>query len=74
LHDVYVIGAYVATIGLIALSLLSPWTLVVFLSLPAAIKLSRAVHAFGAPDIDRMIVVKTARFHASSAHCLSSAS
>ena len=33
-------------------------------SLPAAIKLSRAVHAFGAPDIDRMIVVKTARFHA----------
>jgi 1,4-dihydroxy-2-naphthoate octaprenyltransferase len=64
LHDVYVIGAYVATIGLIAFSLLSPWTLLVFLSLPAAIKLSRAVHAFGAPNIDRMIVVKTARFHA----------
>jgi 1,4-dihydroxy-2-naphthoate octaprenyltransferase len=64
LHDVYVIGAYVTTIGLIACSLLSPWTLTVFLSLPAAIKLSRAVHAFGAPDIDRMIVVKTARFHA----------
>jgi 1,4-dihydroxy-2-naphthoate polyprenyltransferase len=64
LHDLYVIGAYIATIGLVAFSLLSPWTLAVFLSLPAAVKLSQAVHAFGAPDIDRMIVVKTARFHA----------
>jgi 1,4-dihydroxy-2-naphthoate polyprenyltransferase len=64
LHDLYVIGAYIATIALVAFSLLSPWTLAVFLSLPAAVKLSQAVHAFGAPDIDRMIVVKTARFHA----------
>ena len=64
LHNLYVVAAYGVTIGLIAFSLLPPWTLLVFASLPAAIKLSRAVKGLGAPDIDPMIVVKTARFHA----------
>jgi 1,4-dihydroxy-2-naphthoate octaprenyltransferase len=64
LHDGYVIGAYAVTVALVACSLLSPWTLLVFAAVPAALKLSKAVHAFGQPDIDKMIVVKTARFHA----------
>jgi 1,4-dihydroxy-2-naphthoate octaprenyltransferase len=64
LHDIYVIGAYACTIALVAFSLLSPWTLLVFAAVPAALKLSKAVHAFGAPQIDKTIVVKTARFHA----------
>lgn len=64
LHHVYVAAAYATTVVLVAFSLLSPWTLLVFASLPAAIALSRAVAALGAPDIDPMIVVKTARFHA----------
>jgi 1,4-dihydroxy-2-naphthoate octaprenyltransferase len=64
LHDGYVVAAYAVTVLLVAASVLSPWTLAVFLSVPAARKLSRAVHAFGAPDVDPMIVVKTARFHA----------
>ena len=38
--------------------------MIVFASVPAALKLSRAVQALGAPDVDPMIVVKTARFHA----------
>jgi 1,4-dihydroxy-2-naphthoate octaprenyltransferase len=64
LHNAYVIAAYAVTLVLVAFSLLSPWTLIVFTSLPAALKLSRAVQALNAPEIDPMIVVKTARFHA----------
>jgi 1,4-dihydroxy-2-naphthoate polyprenyltransferase len=63
LHNLYVVAAYGVTVGLIAFALLPPWTLIVFASMPAAIKLSRAVKGLGAPDIDPMIVVKTARFH-----------
>jgi 1,4-dihydroxy-2-naphthoate octaprenyltransferase len=64
LHHAYVVGAYAVTLALVGFSLLSPWTLIVFASVPAALKLSRAVQALGEPDIDPMIVVKTARFHA----------
>ena len=64
LHHLYVATAYATTLALVAFSLLSPWTLIVFASLPAALSLSRAVQALGAPDVDPMIVVKTARFHA----------
>ena len=64
LHQLYVLGAYAATLALVAFSLLSPWTLIVFASIPAALKLDRAVRSHGAPDVDPMIVVKTARFHA----------
>lgn len=64
LHQLYVAGAYAVTAVLVAFALLPPWALLVFVSLPAALKLGRAVQTFGAPDIDRMIVVKTARFHA----------
>jgi 1,4-dihydroxy-2-naphthoate octaprenyltransferase len=64
LHHAYVTAAYAVTLVLVAFSLLSPWTLIVFASVPAALKLSRAVQALNAPDIDPMIVVKTARFHA----------
>jgi 1,4-dihydroxy-2-naphthoate octaprenyltransferase len=64
LHHAYVAGAYAVTLVLVAFSLLSPWTLLVFASVPAAWKLSRAVQALGAPDIDPAIVIKTARFHA----------
>jgi 1,4-dihydroxy-2-naphthoate polyprenyltransferase len=64
LHDAYVVGAYLCTVALVGRSLLSPWTLLVFAAIPAALKQSKAVHAFGAPEIDPMIVVKTARFHA----------
>ena len=64
LHHDYVIGAYVATVVLVAFGLLSPWTLIVLASIPNALKLSRAVAAFDAHNADRMIVVKTARFHA----------
>lgn len=64
LHHLYVGAAYATTVLLAAFSLLSPWTLLVFASVPAALKLGRAVQTFGAPDVDPMIVVKTARFHA----------
>ncbi len=64
LHDSYVIGAYAVTVALVAFSLLSPCTLLVCGAVPAALKLSKAVHAFGDGSIDPMIVVKTARFHA----------
>lgn len=64
LHQLYVIGAFAATLALVAFSVLSPWTLVVFASAPAALKLSRAVQSYGEPAADPMIVVKTARFHA----------
>ncbi len=64
LHHAYVTAAYATTLALVAFSLLSPWTLLVFASLPAALTLSRAVQALGAPDVDPLIVVKTARFHA----------
>jgi 1,4-dihydroxy-2-naphthoate octaprenyltransferase len=64
LHHVYVAGAYVATVGLVVAGLLPPWALAVFASLPAAATLGRAVQGLGAPAIDPLIVVKTARFHA----------
>jgi 1,4-dihydroxy-2-naphthoate octaprenyltransferase len=64
LHQAYVIAAYAVTLVLVAFSLLSPWTLIVFASVQAALKLTRAVQALNAPDVDPMIVVKTARFHA----------
>jgi 1,4-dihydroxy-2-naphthoate octaprenyltransferase len=64
LHDVYVLAAYSSTIVLVIAGLLPVWTVLVLLSFPAAIKLGRAVEAIRAPDIDPMIVVKTARFHA----------
>jgi 1,4-dihydroxy-2-naphthoate octaprenyltransferase len=64
LHFLYVAGAFAATVVLVAFSLLSPWTLVVFASAPAALQLNRAVQGLRAPDLDPMIVVKTARFHA----------
>ncbi len=64
LHHVYVAAAYATTVALVATSLLPPWTLAVFASVPAAIALSRAVARLGRPDIDPLIVVKSARFHA----------
>lgn len=64
LHQVYVLGAFAVTTALVAFSLLSPWTLIVFAAAPAALKLNGAVQALGTPGIDPMIVVKTARFHA----------
>jgi 1,4-dihydroxy-2-naphthoate octaprenyltransferase len=64
LHDVYVVAAYGSTILLVAVGLLPVWTLLVLLSFPAAVKLGRAVEAIRAPDVDPLIVVKTARFHA----------
>ena len=64
LHQTYVVGAFAVTAVLVAFSLLSPWTLIVFAAAPAALNLNRAVQALGAPDVDPMIVVKTARFHA----------
>jgi 1,4-dihydroxy-2-naphthoate octaprenyltransferase len=64
LHDFYAGAAYATTLALVAFSLLSPWTLLVFASVPAALSLSRAIAALGEPAIDPLIVVKTARFHA----------
>jgi 1,4-dihydroxy-2-naphthoate octaprenyltransferase len=64
LHDAYVIAAYVATIALTATHVLPVWTLIVFAGVPRALALSRAVGAIRRPDVDPMIVVKTARFHA----------
>jgi 1,4-dihydroxy-2-naphthoate polyprenyltransferase len=64
LHHLYVISAYAVTVVLVGFALLSPWTLIVFAGVPAALKLSRAVQALNAPDVDPMIVVKAARFHA----------
>jgi 1,4-dihydroxy-2-naphthoate octaprenyltransferase len=64
LHDVYVVAAFGLTIGLVIAGLLPVWTLLVLLSVPAALKLSRAVHGIRAPGVDPLIVVKTARFHA----------
>ncbi len=64
LHHLYVAAAYATTIALVACSLLSLWTLLVFASLPAAIALGRAVQRLGAANVDPAIVIKTARFHA----------
>jgi 1,4-dihydroxy-2-naphthoate octaprenyltransferase len=64
LHVIYVAGAFAVTVVLVAFSLLSPWTLIVFASAPAALKLHRAVQGLAATSLDPMIVVKTARFHA----------
>ena len=64
LHQSYVIAAYAVTVALVAFSILSPWTLVIFASVPAAITLGRAIASYGEPRVDPMIVVKTARFHA----------
>jgi 1,4-dihydroxy-2-naphthoate octaprenyltransferase len=64
LHDVYVVAAFALTVALVVAGMLPAWTLLVLLSLPAAEKLSRAVHGVRAPDVDPLIVVKTARFHA----------
>jgi 1,4-dihydroxy-2-naphthoate octaprenyltransferase len=64
LHDIYVLTAYAATILLVIAGLLPVWTLLVLLSFPAAVQLGRAVEAVRAPDVDPLIVVKTARFHA----------
>jgi 1,4-dihydroxy-2-naphthoate octaprenyltransferase len=64
LHQMYVAAAYLAIVLLTACSFLSPWTLLVFASVPAAISLNRAVWNFGAAAVDPTIVVKTARFHA----------
>jgi 1,4-dihydroxy-2-naphthoate octaprenyltransferase len=52
------------TVVLVVAGMMPAWTLLVLLSLPAARKLSRAVHGVRAPDVDPLIVVKTARFHA----------
>ncbi len=64
LHHLYVAAAYATTIALVACSLLSLWTLLVFASLPAAIALGRAVQRLGAANVDPAIVIKAARFHA----------
>ncbi len=64
LHRIYVVAAFALTIALAALGLLPLWTLLVLLAVPAAVKLGRAVDAIRMPDVDPLIVVKTARFHA----------
>jgi 1,4-dihydroxy-2-naphthoate octaprenyltransferase len=64
LHHVYVAGAYATTLALIAAGLLPLGALTVLASVPAAVTLGRAVQGLGAPAIDPLIVVKTARFHA----------
>ena len=64
LHHAYVVAAYATTIALVVAGLLPVWCLIVFAGVPAALALSRAVQGLGAPDVDPMIVVKTARFHA----------
>ena len=64
LHHLYVAAAYAVTVALVAFSLLPPWTLLVFASVPAALALGRAVQDLGVAGPDPMIVVKTARFHA----------
>jgi 1,4-dihydroxy-2-naphthoate octaprenyltransferase len=64
LHHAYVIAAYVTTVALVVAGLLPVYCLSVFAGVPAARALGRAVQGLGAPDVDPMIVVKTARFHA----------
>jgi 1,4-dihydroxy-2-naphthoate octaprenyltransferase len=64
LHHVYVVAAFGLTVALVAGGLLPVWTLLVLLAVPAAVKLGRAVDAIRMPDVDPLIVVKTARFHA----------
>ena len=64
LHDVYVVAAFGITIALVIVGMLPVWTLLVLASFPAAVKLGRAVGSLRAPDVDPLIVVKTARFHA----------
>ena len=64
LHHAYVIAAYLITIILVAAQLLSPCTLIVVMSIPKARALANDVNAVGTENIDPLIVVKTARFHA----------
>lgn len=63
-HHTYVIAAYLTTIALVGAHLLSPWTLLVAASIPKALALAKDVNGVGLENIDPMIVVKTARFHA----------
>jgi 1,4-dihydroxy-2-naphthoate octaprenyltransferase len=64
LHHIYVIAAYGVTILLVLFGALPAWTLLCLLSFPAAVALGRAVDGVRMPDVDPLIVVRTARFHA----------
>lgn len=64
LHHAYVATAYVSVCALVAFAHLSPWTLLVFAAVPRARALGRAVDGVRRPDVDPLIVVRTARFHA----------
>ena len=64
LHHGYVVAAYATTIGLVLAGFLPIWVLLVLLSFPASVALGRAVESIRAPDVDPLIVVRAARFHA----------
>ncbi len=61
-----VVAAFVIVIVLVALKMLSPWTLLVLLSFPPALKNLRAIRAadpMGAPEAIAMTDVHTAQHH-----------
>ena len=64
LHHAYVLAAYLSVALLVTFAHLTLFTLLVAVSIPRALKLSADVNGVRNPDVDPMIVVKTARFHA----------
>lgn len=64
LHYVLSFGAFVSLALLVLFAKLTPFALLAFLALPAAIKLSKEVQAMTQPNVDPMIVARAAQLHA----------
>lgn len=61
----FILGAYIIAIGLVIFRVLSPWTFLVFLSLPPAIKNMTAIKGVQIEDTGRiaMLDIQTAQLH-----------
>ncbi|MFQ3597479.1 MAG: 1,4-dihydroxy-2-naphthoate octaprenyltransferase [Chloroherpetonaceae bacterium] len=63
-HYLLSFGAFVSLPLLVLFAKLTPFALLAFLALPAAIKLSKEVQALQQPNVDPMIVARAAQLHA----------
>ncbi len=63
-HYVLSFGAFVSLLLLVLFAKLTPFALLAFLALPAAIKLSKEVQAMQQPNVAPMIVARAAQLHA----------
>ncbi len=63
-HHVLSFGAYFTLLLLVVFAELTPFALLAFLSLPAAVRLSKEVQALEQPNVDPTIVARAAQLHA----------